>query len=154
MAVAAAVVAAAVVVGLEAPSSEGGPASPVGQPPPEWAANTWPAHNHDLSNTRATSQSPINSQTVSQLKVKWSFPLKGASEFGLFSSTQIVVNGTVYFQDLNSNVFALDRNTGALKWQHRFNRRASARTASRSAMAGSTPRPRRRRSLSTLGQGV
>jgi hypothetical protein len=24
------------------------PASPVGQPPPEWAANTWPAHNHDL----------------------------------------------------------------------------------------------------------
>jgi alcohol dehydrogenase (cytochrome c) len=34
----------------------------------------------------------------------------------------IVVNGVVYFQDLNSNVFALDRNTGALKWEHRFNR--------------------------------
>ena len=114
-------VVAAGVVGFAA-SSEGDPASPVGQPPPEWAANTWPAHNHDLSNTRATSQSPINSQTVSQLKVKWSFPLKGAGEFGLFSSTPIVVNGTVYFQDLNSNVFALDRNTGALKWEHKFNR--------------------------------
>ena len=122
VAVATAVVAAAVVVGFAASSSEGGPASPVGQPPPEWAANTWPAHNHDLSNTRATSQSPINSQTVSQLKVKWSFPLRGASEFGLFSSTPIVVNGTVYFQDLSSNVFALDRNTGALKWEHKFNR--------------------------------
>ena len=32
------------------------------------------------------------------------------------------MNGTVYFQDLNSNVFALDRNTGALKWKHKFNR--------------------------------
>jgi outer membrane protein assembly factor BamB len=116
-----AVVAVAVVAGFAA-SSPGDPASAVGQPPPEWAANTWPAHNHDLSNTRATSQSPINSQTVSQLKVKWSFPLKGASEFGLFSSTPIVVNGVVYFQDLNSNVFALDRNTGALKWEHKFNR--------------------------------
>src|SRR6476660_3693981 len=102
-------VVAAGVVGFAA-SSEGDSASPVGPPPPEWAANAWPAHNHDLSNTRATSQSPINSQTVSQLKVKWSFPLKGASEFGLFSSTPIVVNGIVYFQDLNSNVFALDRN--------------------------------------------
>jgi len=50
-------VVAAGVVGFAA-SSEGDPASPVGQPPPEWAANTWPAHNHDLSNTRATSQSP------------------------------------------------------------------------------------------------
>jgi len=30
----------------------------VGQPPPEWAANAgaWPAHNYDLSNTRATTQ--------------------------------------------------------------------------------------------------
>ncbi len=117
-----AVAIATVVVAVAASSSAGEPASPVGQPPPEWAANTWPAHNHDLSNTRATSQSPINSQTVSQLKEKWSFPLKGASEFGLFSSTPIVVNGTVYFQDLNSNVFALDRNTGALKWEHKFNR--------------------------------
>ena len=153
VAVATAVVAAAVVVGFAASSSEGGPASPVGQPPPEWAANTWPAHNHDLSNTRATSQSPINSQTVSQLKVKWRFPLKGAGEFGLFSSTPIVVNGTVYFQDLNSNVFALDRNTGALKWDTISTGRALAPTASRSAMAGSTPRPRHGRLPSTLRQG-
>ena len=30
----------------------------VGQPPPEWAANAgaWPAHNYDLANTRATTQ--------------------------------------------------------------------------------------------------
>jgi outer membrane protein assembly factor BamB len=96
----------------------------VGQPPPEWAANAgaWPAHNYDLANTRATSQTPINSQTVSKLKEKWSFPFKGVSAFGIFASTPIVLNGTVYLQDLNSNVYALDHSTGALKWEHKFNK--------------------------------
>ena len=101
-----------------------GQASAVGQPPPEWAANAgaWPAHNYDLSNTRATTQTPINSQTVSKLKVKWRFAFKGASAFGAFASTPIVLNGTVYLQDLNSNVYALDRSTGKLEWQHTFNK--------------------------------
>jgi glucose dehydrogenase len=104
--------------------STAGEASPLGQPPPEWAANagSWPAHNHDLSNTRATTQTPINSQTVSRLKVKWRFPLKGTGAFGSFSSTPIVLNGTVYLQDLASNVYALDRSTGKLEWQHLFNK--------------------------------
>src|SRR6266576_2228960 len=95
----------------------------VGQPPSEWAANAgaWPAHNYDLANTRATTQTPINSQTVSQLKVKWTFAFKGASGFGAFASTPISLNGTVYLQDLRSNVYALDRTTGAVKWQHAFN---------------------------------
>lgn len=99
-------------------------ASGVGQPPPEWAANAgaWPAHNYNLANTRATTQTPINSQTVSRLKVKWTFPFKGAGGFGVFVSTPISLNGTVYLQDLNSNVFALDRSTGTVKWQHTFNK--------------------------------
>src|SRR5690242_17741225 len=69
-------------------SSGGEHASKVGEPPPEWGANAaaWPAHNYDLANTRATSQTPINSQTVSKLKVKWTFAFKGASGFGAFSS--------------------------------------------------------------------
>src|SRR6185295_11996107 len=95
----------------------------VGQPPPEWAANAgaWPAHNHDLSNTRATTQSPINSQTVSKLRAKWRFALKGAGTFGVFSSTPMSLNATASLQDLNSNVFALDRSTGKVKWEHAFN---------------------------------
>src|SRR3954462_5194178 len=96
----------------------------VGQPPPEWAANAgaWPAHNYDLANTRATTQTPINSQTVSQLKPRWTFAFKGASGFGAFASTPISLNGTVYLQDLNSNVYALDRTTGKVKWQHTFDK--------------------------------
>jgi len=117
-----ALVAVAAVVGWAGSSPANGDASAVGQPPPEWAANagSWPAHNHDLSNARATTQTPINSQTVSKLKVKWRFAFKGASGFGAFASTPIVLNGTVYLQDLNSNVYALDRSTGKLEWEHAF----------------------------------
>jgi alcohol dehydrogenase (cytochrome c) len=105
-------------------SSGNSDAVAVGQPPPEWAENTgsWPAHNYDLANTRATTQTPINSQTVSKLKVKWRFALKGASAFGDFASTPIVLNDTVYLQDLDSNVYALDRSSGKLEWQHTFNK--------------------------------
>jgi len=118
------VVTAVAIAGIAGGSAAGDPTSPVGQAPPEWAANAgaWPAHNYDLANTRATAQTPINAQTVSSLKVKWTFPFKGASAFGIFASTPIVLNGTVYLQDLNSNVYALDRDTGAVKWRHAFNK--------------------------------
>jgi outer membrane protein assembly factor BamB len=105
-------------------ASTGAEALAAGQPPPEWAANAgaWPAHNYDLANTRATTQTPIDSQTVARLKVKWRFAFKGASGFGAFASTPISVDGTVYLQDLNSNVYALDRTTGKVKWQHKFDK--------------------------------
>ena len=119
-----AVVGAVVAIAAVASVSTGGQAAALGQPPPEWGENagSWPAHNYDLSNTRATTQTPINSQTVSKLKVKWRFALKGASGFGDFASTPIVLNGTVYLQDLNSNVYALDRSSGKLEWKHAFNK--------------------------------
>ncbi len=74
---------AVVAVASSGTGSKGDAQAPaIGPPPPEWVANAgaWPAHNHDLSNTRATTQSPINSQTVSKLKVKWRFPF---SELGV-----------------------------------------------------------------------
>ncbi len=123
LSIAGAVVAFAALTGFGTSETDA-QAPSVGQPPPEWAANagSWPAHNHDLANTRATTQSTINSQTVSGLKVKWTFRFKGAGAFGIYASAPIVLNGTVYLQDLNSNVYALDRSTGQLKWRHRFNR--------------------------------
>jgi outer membrane protein assembly factor BamB len=115
-------IAAAVAVVVSSSSSAAG--DPLGQPPPEWTANagSWPAHDHDLFNTRATTATPINSQTVQNLKVKWRFTFKGTGAFGDFASTPIVVNGIVYLQDLNSNVYALDRSTGNLIWEHAFNK--------------------------------
>lgn len=52
-----------------------------GAPPPEFAefASQWPAHNLDLSNTRSTTASPIDSSNVSKLAAKWRFKLTGAA---------------------------------------------------------------------------
>ena len=117
-----AVIATAAVVAWAGGSTAAG--EELGQPPPEWAANTgsWPAHNHDLANTRDTTQSPITSQNVASLKVKWRFAIKGTSSFGAIATSPIVINGVVYFQDLNSNVYALDRSTGKLIWERKFNK--------------------------------
>ena len=51
-----AIAAAAVVVSVRSSSAAG---DALGQPPPEWIANggSWPAHDHDLFNTRATTVS-------------------------------------------------------------------------------------------------
>ena len=35
---------------------------------------------------------------------------------------RIVLDNTVYLQDLNSNVYALDRASGKIKWAHKFNK--------------------------------
>src|SRR2546423_2900470 len=94
----------------------------VGQPPPEVAVtgDAWPAHNYDLSNSRATTNTQISAANVATLKKKWSFKIPGSGPFGNYASTPIVYGGVVYLQDLNSNVYAVDQQTGKLKWKHAF----------------------------------
>jgi outer membrane protein assembly factor BamB len=98
-------------------------ASSGGQPPPEVTPQTdaWPAHNYDLANSRATTKSQINAANVATLKRKWQFKIPGTGPFGIFATTPVVLNRVVYFQDLNSNVYALDEASGKLKWKHAFN---------------------------------
>src|SRR5262249_42738637 len=83
-------------------------ASSAGPPPPEVAegGDAWPAHNYDLSNSRATTTSLVDAANVGTLKRKWSFTIPGSGVFGNFATTPIVYQGVVYFQDLNSNVYA------------------------------------------------
>jgi outer membrane protein assembly factor BamB len=102
---------------LAAPGDEG-----AGAPPPELTAfaSQWPAHNLDLANSRATTASAIDSKNVAQLKPAWRLKLTGTGAFGAFSSTPIVLGDTVYLQDLSSDVYAVNRATGALRWKHRF----------------------------------
>lgn len=71
--------------------------------------------NGDTSNTRDVG-GPINSTTVSKLQVAWTLPLTAKSVYGSFSSTPIVSNGVVYAQDLDSNVQAIDLQTGEVLW--------------------------------------
>src|SRR5581483_2106853 len=114
VALVAAVTGALAVVGLAASSA--------GTPPPEYQLQTdsWPAHNYDLSNSRDTTHSDINSTTVAGLHKIWQFKIPGTGFFGNFATTPVVQDGVVYMQDLNSNVYALNQLTGKLEWEHKF----------------------------------
>ena len=112
--------AAAAGVGVAPPTAHAGSAAP-GQAPGERDENAdgWRIHNYDLANTRATSQAEIDSGNVSRLAVKWRFPVEGPGVFGV-SSTPIVVGRTVYVIDTRSAVYALDRDSGRLRWRRDF----------------------------------
>jgi outer membrane protein assembly factor BamB len=114
-------VALAAAVGVVVVSSAGARSS-AGEPPPQVvpAADSWPAHNYDLSNSRATTHTAISAANVATLKKKWSFKIPGSGAFGNFATTPLVLDGVVYFQDLSSNVYAVDEQTGKLKWKHTF----------------------------------
>jgi len=81
----------------------------------------WPQANHDYANTRVATGTPISSANVRQLGVDWTFKVSGSSRFGVLGTSPIVVNHVVYLQDLNSNVYAIDLNTGKLVWQKLYN---------------------------------
>ena len=85
---------------------------------------TWPLPNGDLAGTRAVSGSAIAAASVVRLDVRWRFTFTSEPSFaGSFASTPVADHDTVFVQDLRSNVFALDRSTGAVRWEHRFRAR-------------------------------
>jgi len=82
---------------------------------------TWELPNGDLAGTRAASGSPIDADNVSRLEVRWRYGLTAKPNYsGSFASTPVADGTTVYVQDLQSNVYALDRTTGRARWAHRY----------------------------------
>jgi outer membrane protein assembly factor BamB len=75
--------------------------------------------NVDPVNSRH-SGGPISSKNVSQLEVAWKLPLTAQSSFGSYASTPVVSNGVVYSQDLESNVQAIDLESGDVLWEKRY----------------------------------
>lgn len=102
-----------------------GPATPtaVGPAvPPELTEFTddWPAPQGNLAGTRAAAGSSIDASNVDQLGVAWTWPIEASGSFGGMTAPPIVVGNTIYLQDMQSNVFALDRDTGEVKWEKRY----------------------------------
>ena len=73
----------------------------------------------DLANTRQV-KADINSGNVSQLKEVWSMPIEGQGIYGSYASTPVIVNGVMYSQDLESNVSAIDLESGDVIWETKF----------------------------------
>ena len=85
------------------------------------SSSDWPLPNADLEGTRDAPGSSIDSGNVGNLTARWRFRLPGKPTVtGSFASTPVVQGGTVYVQDLNSNVYALDLGSGAPRWVHRL----------------------------------
>lgn len=97
-------------------SSTGGVVpAPAGTPPEvARAANDWPLPDHDYSNSRATTTSRINKANVSQLRVAWRQAPQG---LGQLTTSPLVLGDTVYFEDGNGVVFAINRTTGDVRWK-------------------------------------
>ena len=73
----------------------------------------------DLANTRNV-KSEINSANVSELEEAWSIPINGTGVYGSYASTPVIVNGVIYSQDLESNVQAIDLESGDVIWSKRY----------------------------------
>ena len=84
-------------------------------------ANDWPTANQNYSNTRAAVNSKIDASNVSKLEVDWAFPIKGVSEWGAAATNPLILGNIIYFQDLKSNVYAVDFKTGKLLWTKEYN---------------------------------
>lgn len=102
------------------PDAPAATAFPAGTPDEVTAATGgFAAPNGDYSNTRAVG-GEITAANIGTLEEAWSLPLSGQSTFGVFSSNPIVTADTVYLQDIGSNVTAVDRASGEVKWTRTF----------------------------------
>ena len=82
---------------------------------------SWPTANGDASSRRSITETSIDAKTVSHLRVRWRYRLRTkASAFGAVTANPVIAGDTVYVQDSSSSVYALDAETGALRWKHRF----------------------------------
>jgi glucose dehydrogenase len=87
--------------------------------PPEVSlyAADWPLAGKNYANTRATTDSTINSQNINQLGVAWTIPIKGSA----ISTVPIVMGNTVYFQDRDYNIYCANMADGSLNWMNSAN---------------------------------
>jgi glucose dehydrogenase len=95
------------------------PITPAG---PGRAAAGWTLPDADLANTRDVA-SAITSANVSKLGVAWTVPLTipTAHTDGAYATTPVIVNGVVYLQDLDSDVYAISLASGKVLWRHDYN---------------------------------
>ncbi|MFC4587921.1 outer membrane protein assembly factor BamB family protein [Sphaerisporangium corydalis] len=81
--------------------------------------STWTQPNGDKAATRRVS-GPINSRSVFKLGVAWTVPIKAPASPdrwpGTYATTPVVVDGIVYTQDLDANVYAIELKTGNVLW--------------------------------------
>ncbi len=90
--------------------------------PPELAdfADDWPTAQGSLAAHRAAGASPITAANVDRLAVAWRYPLDAMGGYGAVTANPLVAGEVVYLQDMESNIVALDRQSGAVRWRRDY----------------------------------
>jgi quinoprotein glucose dehydrogenase len=77
-------------------------------------ASQWPGWGNGPSFERFSPADQINASTVAQLRPAWKYVLP---QKGTWEITPIVVNGTMFIQDMQGTAIALDPETGREQWR-------------------------------------
>lgn len=79
-----------------------------------------PYPNGDVANTRHATGS-IRGATVSDLELSWTVPITAQpGEFGSYSASPVVADGIAYSQDQDSNVQAIELESGEVLWEKSY----------------------------------
>ena len=108
-----------------------------------YPGNDWPTYGGNWANTHYSTLNQINTTNVTNLGGAWLTRLEGGATGSIQQSSPIVINGTMYIQTTQNNVFAINPKTGAIKWKYtsgagNFNLRGVAAAEGKvfSALAG------------------
>jgi outer membrane protein assembly factor BamB len=90
--------------------------------PPEFdALANWPNEGGDLQHTRHMRETTISTETVGSLGLEWFAPIDTTGGYGALVAPAMIVGDVVYQQDSMSNVWALDKASGAVLWTKTYN---------------------------------
>ncbi|HEU0288013.1 MAG TPA: PQQ-binding-like beta-propeller repeat protein, partial [Nocardioidaceae bacterium] len=83
----------------------------------------WITNGGSLSNQRYSPLDQITSDNVSKLGGVWHVNLRGSGLAAKYSaeSQPLVYNGTIYVPTGQDDVFAVDADTGKIRWEHKAN---------------------------------
>ena len=91
--------------------------------PPEYqnAADTdWLTEGRNLAQDRNVTGSGITSESVSGLAEAWTMDINISAPYGALVSNPIILGDTLFLQDANSNVYAVNRETGEEIWTNTY----------------------------------
>lgn len=78
----------------------------------------WPSYGHDLANSRfQPKERKIGPHNAASLQPAWRFSSQDAGGSGSFQSTAVVADGILYAGTSTNWVFAIDADSGKLRWK-------------------------------------
>jgi outer membrane protein assembly factor BamB len=98
----------------------GGPAHGSGACAASIVGADWALYGHDLSNTRASADTGIDSAKAQALTPKWVVNTASIQGAGNINSTPTVSDGCVYFATDAGDVFALNADDGGVVWHKKY----------------------------------